>query len=292
MRFIIVTGLSGAGKSQTLRCLEDLGYFCVDNIPPSLLPSFAAMCKKNGGMDKVAVVVDIRGGAFFQDAFNALCELKDNGYSYEVLYLEAPDDVLIKRYKETRRAHPLAGGGRSLPECIAQERDQLDYMRVNAQQVINTGTMTAKKLAATIQKLFGANEQSGQVLVSVLSFGFKRGIPLDADMVFDMRFIPNPFYVQSLQQKPGLEPEVSDYVFSHEISRTFLEQLVAMITTLLPGYKNEGKNQLVVAIGCTGGMHRSVAMAEALFARLQKLGLRTTLEHRDIDHEMKRYKEG
>lgn len=259
MRFVIVTGLSGAGKTQATRTLEDLGYFCVDNLPPKLISKFAEVCTQSGGnIEKVALVIDIRGGIFFDDFFEALNYLKKNEFKYEILFLEATDEVLIKRFKETRRSHPLSPDGRVLTG-ITQEREKLREVKNIADIIIDTSKYEIRHLREKINKNYGDHTYpEKQLSITVLSFGFKYGIPVDSDLVFDVRFIPNPFYIPELKQYSGNDEPVKDYVLKQEETVNFIEKLVDMLKYLIPNYIKEGKSQLIISIGCTGGRHRSV----------------------------------
>ncbi len=280
MRFVIITGLSGAGKTHSLRCMEDFGYYCIDNMPPILIPKFAELCNTSQGkLDKIAVVCDIRSGDMFSQLFDALDEIKKNGYSYEILFLNADDNALIKRYKETRRKHPLALKGR-LADAIALERRLLEDVYKRADNIINTTNLTQKQSRAELAAIFEGDE-CVPITINVLSFGFKYGIPLDADMVFDVRFLPNPYYIDELKGHTGLESCVSDYVMQFEQSKKFLNMMTEMVDFLLPQFIEEGKKHLVIAIGCTGGRHRSVTLTEALNNHLKKNGNFVTAIHRD-----------
>ena len=284
MRFVIITGLSGAGKTHALRCLEDFGYYCIDNMPPVLIPKFAELCNNSQGkLDKIAVVSDIRSGDMFSQLFDALNEIKTNGYTYEILFLDADDQALIKRYKETRRSHPLSIKGR-LADAIALERRLLETVYTHADNIINTTNLTQKQCRAELSAIFEGDE-TAPINVNVLSFGFKYGIPVDADMVFDVRFLPNPYYIDELKEHSGLEDCVSDYVMKFEQSRKFLEMMTEMVDFLLPQFVEEGKKHLVIAIGCTGGKHRSVTLAEALYKHLKDNGISATVIHRDYKRD-------
>lgn len=283
MRFVIITGLSGAGKTQAVRYMEDIGFFCVDNLPPKLIPKFAELCYQTGGnISKIAIVVDIRGGKFFNDLFECLDSLKEYGYLYEILFLDASDDVLIKRFKESRRSHPLEKDGR-LIKGIQMERELLMKLRESANHIIDTSNMLSRELKEELVDLFVEQEQIQGITISVISFGFKRGIPLDADLVFDVRFLPNPFYIDRLKHHTGKDGDVREYIFAFPETGKFLEKLIDMVEYLLPYYVREGKNQLVIAIGCTGGMHRSVSIADAFFKTLKDSGHRVIIDHRDIE---------
>ncbi|NLY53620.1 MAG: RNase adapter RapZ [Firmicutes bacterium] len=281
MRFVIITGMSGAGKTQALRHFEDLGYFCMDNLPPALIPKFAELCSQSAGkVNKVAVVMDIRGGEWFDNFSEALLYLKCNNYRYEILFLEADEQTLIRRYKEVRRQHPLASDGNIL-QGIAAERDKLRQLRERADWIIDTTSLTPHQLRAELQVRFGSDNARENLVIRVVSFGFKHGLPLDADLVFDARFLPNPHYIPDLQPHPGTTPEVSAYVLQWPAAKEFLKRLLDLIEWLIPLYIQEGKTHLVVAIGCTGGRHRSVVIAEQLGASLLEQH-RVLIEHRDV----------
>ncbi|ETJ16595.1 hypothetical protein Q604_UNBc4C00044G0013 [human gut metagenome] len=287
MRFVIVTGLSGAGKTQATRALEDLGYFCVDNLPPKLIPKFAEACmQSNGNIEKVALVIDIRGGVFFDDFFGSIKYLKDNEFEYEILFLEATDEVLIKRFKETRRSHPLSPDGRVLTG-ITLERDKLREIKNAADMIIDTTKYEIRHLREKINESYGDNTYpEKQLTVTVLSFGFKYGIPVDSDLVFDVRFIPNPFYIPELKQYSGNDEPVKDYVLKQIETKTFIEKLMDMLRYLIPNYIKEGKRQLIISIGCTGGRHRSVAIANELYERLNSESYNSKIEHRDVTEDL------
>ncbi|KGN03348.1 glmZ(sRNA)-inactivating NTPase [Clostridium novyi A str. 4570] len=289
MRFVIVTGLSGAGKSQAIRSLEDLGYFCVDNLPPTLMGKFAEACyQTDGKIDKIALVIDIRGGEFFDDLFENLKYLKEQNYRYEILFLDASDKVLVKRYKESRRTHPLAPGGR-LIQGIELERRRLNEVKYKANNIIDTSNMTQMQLREKIWRIYGDDEQiENRLIIDVLSFGFKYGIPVDADLVFDVRFLPNPYYIPELKQFSGDDKEIQDYVLGFKETKEFIAKLDDMLEFLIPNYIKEGKIQLVVAIGCTGGRHRSVTIANAIYDRLKEKGHKVSKEHRDINEDIKK----
>ncbi|MGN1142271.1 MAG: RNase adapter RapZ [Oliverpabstia sp.] len=284
MRFVIVTGMSGAGKSTALKMLEDAGYFCVDNLPIPLLEKFAQFITEgnSGSIQKVALGVDIRSGAAMEGLARALEEISMTGLEYEILFLEADDDVLVKRYKETRRAHPLAGSGR-VENGIREEREKLKFLKAHADYILDTSQLLTRELKSELDKIFVKNQGFKSLMITVLSFGFKYGIPSDSDLVFDVRFLPNPYYIDELRPLSGNDAPVSEYVMGFDASQIFLDKLEDMIGFLIPNYILEGKNQLVVSIGCTGGKHRSVTLANGLYQRLQKseeYGVR--IEHRDI----------
>ena len=281
MRFVIVTGMSGAGKSTVLKILEDIGFFCVDNLPPSLIPKFAEVCFRPGtGIDKVALGLDIRGGRLFEDLLPSLEAVANSDYQYSVLFLDASDEVLTARFKETRRSHPLAKNDRIITG-IEMERGLLANIKPKADFIVDTSQMLTRELREKICDIFVDHKQFNSLMVTVLSFGFKYGIPLDSDLVFDVRFIPNPFYIQELKELTGNEAPVSDYVMSSGASREFLDKMMNMLDFLIPHYIREGKNQLVVSVGCTGGKHRSVTLANELYTRLRQHGESVLLKHRD-----------
>ena len=283
MRFVIITGMSGAGKSTALKMLEDMGYFCVDNLPIALLGKFAELAGAPGGeINKVALGVDIRSGQALGELETELEKLAIKGLSYEILFLDASDSVLVKRYKETRRSHPLAKGGR-VDKGIQEEREKLAFLKKHADYILDTSQLLPRELNQELDKIFMQNQEFKNLMITVLSFGFKYGIPQDCDLVFDVRFLPNPFYVDDLKQKTGNDKEVQDYVMGFEVSHVFLNKLTDMLEFLIPNYVLEGKNQLVIGVGCTGGKHRSVTLANRLYEALngqKEYGVR--LEHRDI----------
>ena len=283
MKFVIVTGMSGAGKSTALKMLEDMGYFCVDNLPIALLPKFAELAHAPGSdISQVAVGVDIRNGRSLDEMASVLENLKASGVAYQILYLEASDEVLVKRYKETRRAHPLAKQGR-VEDGIRLEREKLLYLKENATYILDTSQLLTRELKKALEQILVEEKNFKNLMITVLSFGFKYGIPNDCDLVFDVRFLPNPYYVDGLKYKTGNDEEVQDFVMDYEISHIFLGKLVDMLNFLIPNYILEGKNQLVIGIGCTGGKHRSVTLANKLFEALSdrsEYGVR--LEHRDV----------
>lgn len=281
MRFIIITGLSGAGKSQVIRCMEDLGYYCIDNLPSALIPKFAEICySSNGKIDKVALVIDIRGGDMFLELLNELNCLKSSGYNYEILFLEAQDEILVQRYKESRRMHPLAKDGRLL-EGIKKERRLLEFVRRKANHVIDTSELKTQELKERIKELVEVNPKNGLV-VNIESFGFKYGIVLDGDLVFDVRFMPNPYYIETLKDKTGIDSNVQEYVLKWPQAKEFINKVVEIIEYLLPYYTEEGKSQLIIGIGCTGGKHRSVAISQKLYEILRQKGVNVVVSHRDM----------
>lgn len=285
MRFVIVTGMSGAGKTSVLKFLEDVNFFCVDNLPPALIPKFAELCdQQNGDFDSIAIGVDIRGGKLFDDLSEVLETLEKNKFTYEILFLEATDGTLIKRYKETRRSHPLSKGG-SVEDGIHLERKKLENVRLKANHILNTSNFLTRELKEQINHMFLENKKFDNLMVKICSFGFKYGIPPDSDLVFDVRFLPNPFYLPELKYLTGNDEAVNDYVMSFQEGKDFLEKLVDMMNFLLPQYIKEGKSDLVISIGCTGGKHRSVTLANALYQALQSEERLVLLKHNDIEKD-------
>ena len=284
MRFVIVTGMSGAGKSTTLKMMEDMGYFCVDNMPIPLMSKLTELFMvPNGEINKVALGLDIRSGQNLDELENILNEMDLAQIPYEILFLEARDETLIKRYKETRRNHPLAGAGR-VEKGIALERQKVGFLKKRANYILDTSRLLTRELKAELSKIFVENREYKNLYITVLSFGFKYGIPNDADRVVEVRFLPNPYYIDELRPQSGNDKPVQEYVMNNELAREFLEKLVDMVQFLMPNYAAEGKHQLVIAIGCTGGKHRSVTIANALYDRLtvteEDYGLKK--EHRDL----------
>ncbi len=285
MRFVIVTGLSGAGKTQALRCFEDLGYFCIDNFPPTLVAKFAEICfHNNGEMNKIALVMDTRSGIFFEDFYDALDFLKEQSYQYEVLYLEAEDDILVKRFKESKRNHPLSQDGRII-DGISKEREILAKVIGKDDNLIRVDTSNTSiwDLRQQIIELFDNNLNEKQFKVTIISFGFKNGIPSDSDLVFDVRFLPNPFYVKELKSLSGNDEEVRKYLEGFKENKVFFIKLKDLLKFLIPNYIKEGKSHLIISIGCTGGRHRSVSIANKLHEELKQDGYFVSLLHRDID---------
>ena len=282
-RLLIVTGMSGAGKTQAVQNLEDLGYFCVDNLPPALIPKFAELVtQSNGKVDKVALVVDIRGGAFFNQVNEVLNDLSQQGYQYEIMFLEASDESLVRRYKESRRRHPLDNHGEVL-EVIREERELLREIRGRANKVIDTTSLSNNQLKDQIYTQYGGEkEEKNRLLITVISFGYKYGIPLDSDLVIDVRFLPNPHYIPELRCLTGNDEPVQRHVLSQDVTQEFMAKLIDFVTFLVPHYQNEGKATLMIAIGCTGGMHRSVTLANKLGEILHDKGYRLNVRHRDI----------
>ena len=291
MRFVIVTGMSGAGKSSVLKMLEDIGYFCVDNLPVPLLPKFAELVSVQGenAMHQSALGIDIRSGEGLATVNKVLENIEDLKINYEILFLDCEDAVLIKRYKETRRQHPLAVGGR-IEDGIKNERKKMKFLKQRADYIIDTSQMLIRDLKGEVDKIFVKNEPYQNFYLTVLSFGFKYGIPTDADLVFDVRFLPNPYYVESLRKKTGNEPEVRDYVLNCKEAGMFLDKVEDLLVFLVPQYIKEGKNQLVIAVGCTGGKHRSVTMANGIYHRLAAKNYSAKVEHRDVSKDALRNK--
>ena len=280
-RLVIVTGLSGSGKTLACRYLEDLGYFCVDNLPPVFIPKFVELCNHVGGhVKRVVLVVDTRSRDFFDTLVHVLEDMDKNDQPYEVLFLDASDEAIIRRYKETRRRHPMAPSSR-ISDGVSKERARLEVVRSKATYIIDTSNLAKVDLKDKILKLFSSHEGE-RMNINVLSFGFKFGMPLDADMVLDVRFLPNPFYIDALKHKSGAVPEVAAYIESKTVTQEFEKRLDTLIDFLVPQYVKEGKSQLVIAIGCTGGMHRSVYIAKYIFEFLGKRGYSVNLEHRDL----------
>lgn len=281
VRLVLITGLSGAGKSEAIHCFEDLGYFCVDNLPPALIPKFAELCAQSGGaINRVALVCDIRGGGFFDNLFEALGDLEKTGFHFEILFLEASDEALVRRFKETRRRHPLAPEGGIL-EGIKEERRKLEHLRIRADIIIDTSSLSSRELKEEIIRTLLQEHQSYRIAVTVISFGFKHGIPMDADLVFDVRFLPNPHYIPTLEPFTGNDEPVIEYVFQWPVTKKFMAKLTDFVEFLLPQYIQEGKTQLIIGIGCTGGKHRSVAISNALAQFVRTRGYRVAVEHRD-----------
>ncbi len=284
MEFVIISGLSGAGKSKAASFMEDMGFFCVDNLPTPLIPKFAELGMAGSGeYDRVVLVTDVRSGATFEGLFQALDELERMKCAYQILFMDADDDTIIKRYKETRRSHPLAGECSSLEEAIALERKMLRPLRERADHVLDTSSMPTAKLKGELQLRFARGRKADSGMdVQVMSFGFKHGLPREADLVFDVRFLPNPYYDPKLRSLTGLDQGVRDYVFSNGQAEEFLKRLNDLLDYLLPKYVEEGKTALVAAVGCTGGHHRSVAIAHALAEHIRTCGFQVRENHRDL----------
>lgn len=281
MELIVITGISGAGKSSALDITEDLGYYTMDNIPPQLLSKFVELyTKTKTPIQKVAVVLDIRTGEFFKEIPNGLKRIKELGVDYKLIFIDAKDSVLIQRYKEFRRPHPLSPDG-NVTEGIKREREMLSDLKAQSDYIIDTSRLSIHKLKAEVLEIL-KNDNISKIQISIVSFGYKNSILADADFVFDARFLPNPYYVPELKNQRGTDQAVKDYVFSFEESKIYVEKIKEMLDFLIPYYEREGKLQLVVGIGCTGGQHRSVALAEALKEKLEKENYRIVLDHRDI----------
>lgn len=289
MRLVIVTGMSGAGKTVALKVLEDFGYYCVDNLPIPLVEKFAELTLEwNNDIQNVALGIDIRSGEELLQLEAVFRRWEEHGTLCEILFLDASDKVLVKRYKETRRSHPLAGNGR-IDTGIEKEREKLEFLKEKAEYIIDTSQLLTKELRKELEKIFIEEQSYNNLFVTVLSFGFKYGIPADADLVFDVRFLPNPYYVDELRMETGERLAVQEYVMQGNTASVFLDKLYDMLEFLIPNYVSEGKNQLVIAIGCTGGKHRSVTIANAVYEKLKlhdELGLK--LEHRDMEKDNKR----
>ena len=291
MKLVILTGMSGAGKSTALKMMEDIGFYCVDNLPVPLLEKFIELSETSQDeLQKFAIGIDIRNGKALSE-LHAVLELMDqNGQKPEILFLDAEDGVLVKRYKETRRNHPLSGGTR-VETGIAAERERLTFLRLRADYIIDTSRLLTRELRAELDKIFVNQQDYKSLFITILSFGFKYGIPADSDLVFDVRFLPNPYYIDGLRAKSGNDKEIQEYVLQFEEAHIFLEKLTDMVDFLIPKYIVEGKNQLVISIGCTGGKHRSVTLANELYKRISnrnEYGLK--IEHRDIGKDALRNK--
>lgn len=281
LRVLIITGQSGAGKTQTINCLEDIGYYCVDNLPPALLTKFVELSTQSEGkINKVALVIDARGGDFFKDLAAALEDLRQDQIAYEILFLEASDDVLVRRFKESRRRHPLAGRWRLL-EAIQIEKTMLEELRGQANVVVDTSKLTSRELREKLLSLYSEQPING-FSINVVSFGYKAGIPLDSDLVVDVRFLPNPFYDPAMRSMNGSDQEVIDYVMESPVTKSFSRRFLGLLKYLIPHYIKEGKTNLAVSIGCTGGQHRSVVLGDYIARELQKMGYNVHVKHRDI----------
>ena len=292
MKFVILTGMSGAGKSTAIKMMEDIGFYCVDNLPIALLEKFVELSdlQQNTELQKVAVGIDIRNGQALTELRDTLNRIKAAGVHCEILFLDAEDSVLVKRYKETRRNHPLSGNER-VDKGIEEERKQMAFLKERADYIIDTSRLLTRELKTELDKIFVQNQDYKNLFITVLSFGFKYGIPADSDLVFDVRFLPNPYYVEGLRAKTGNDEEIQDYVFQFQEARVFIEKLEDMLNFLIPNYITEGKNQLVIAVGCTGGKHRSVTLANELYRRLSvKKEYGGKIEHRDIGKDALRGK--
>lgn len=287
MRIVVVTGMSGAGKRTALKVLEDAGYYCVDNLPVMLVTKFVELaCSGNKAIENIAMGVDVRNGDGFGEFESVLDALKNMNVKYEILFLEAEDEVLVKRYKETRRNHPLAGDHRVM-EGIYKERKEIAFLKKRADYIIDTSTLLTRDLKQELEKIFVKDEHFNNLVVTILSFGFKYGIPEDADLVFDVRFLPNPYYIEELRPLTGNDKSIKDYVMQYEQAHVFLDKLIDMVNFLIPNYILEGKNRLVIGIGCTGGKHRSVTLANALYEALSDNEYGLKIEHRDIELDSK-----
>lgn len=283
MDFVIISGLSGAGKSSASRTLEDIGFYCVDNLPVDLIPQFAQLClATKGRYERVALVTDVRGSLTFDGLFLALEKLDAMKCIYTIMFFEASTETLIKRFKETRRMHPLMTGGLTLIQAVERERKILEPVRNRAAYIFDTSTMTAAKMRGELIRLFAGNIREHNMAVEVISFGFKYGLPMDADLVFDTRFLPNPYYIDNLKYKTGQDQEVRDFVFSYQQTKDYVQRLEDLLAFSLPLHLEEGKTSLTIAIGCTGGRHRSVSIARELGEFITKLGFATVVSHRDL----------
>ena len=286
MKFILISGLSGAGKSKAASFLEDMGYYVVDNMPAALIPKFAELCMAGQGQyDRVALVTDIRGGQTFDGLFSALDQLHEMGCDYKILFVEATLETIVKRYKETRRIHPLAKNGRSLAEAVRVERTALEPVRQRAEYIVDTSALSTAKLRGEMLRLGGEGDGAPAMSVSGISFGCKYGSPLEADLVFDVRFLPNPYYIAELRDQTGLDDGVRDFVFGYQQTRDFMKHLENLMGFLLPLYVEEGKTALVIGVGCTGGHHRSVAVTRALADFIRQKGYSAAENHRDMTRD-------
>ena len=293
MRFLLVTGLSGAGKTSVNRYLEDMGAFCVDNLPPNMMfRMMEAFEQSTMRCPMVVMAVDVRSAVFFdaKAVSDLIAESRSLGYSIESLYLEAGDEALVSRYKESRREHPLAGEAMSLTDAIAREREIMQPLRETANYIIDTTTLKTRELKNRLSTIFSGESQSVAMLVEISSFGFKRGLPRQADLVYDVRFLPNPFYIPGLGSHTGLDADVREFVLENPVTKEFVGKMEDLLAFLLPHYQEEGKHRLAIAIGCTGGAHRSVAIAERLGAFLREAGYQVTLTHRDLALEQAHWK--
>lgn len=290
MKLLVITGLSGAGKTQALQCLEDQGYYCIDNLPPAFIVKFVELCAQSQGkVSKAAIVCDLRGGEFFSSLAEALKDLEREGFRYEILFLEASDEALVRRYKESRRRHPQSPQGRIL-DGINEERKLLAELKGKAHKIIDTSNLLSQQLRQQITEIYGEGRGPGQLAISVISFGFKYGVPLDADLLIDVRFLPNPFYVEDLRPLTGEHPLVQSYVFDNPVAKEFMKRYLHLLEYILPYYVKEGKSHLVVGIGCTGGQHRSVAIAERIKLFLDEQHYSASVKHRDAARNRKREK--
>lgn len=285
MKIVIVTGVSGAGKSQAVKILEDMDFFCVDNLPPALIPKFLEMCKMSEDkVEKIAIVMDIRAGKLFESTFSALSTIEDAGYIYEILFLDASDETLIKRYKTTRRKHPLAPNDR-LSVGIQREKEKLSDIKRKANYVVDTSNLSVKKLREELLNIFEYGKTFEELFMGITSFGFKNGIPSDVDLVFDARFLPNPYHVESLRELTGKNEKIKEYVMRFPETEILIEKIMDYLNFVIPEYIKEGRTQLIIGIGCTGGKHRSVVITEEISKRLNDLNHRVQIVHRDIGKE-------
>ena len=284
MRFVVVTGMSGSGKSTALKMLEDAGFYCVDNLPVSLIEKFVELLDNQGEeINKVALGLDVRAGQSFEDATDVLQHIKETGYNLEILFMEADERSLIRRYRECRRVHPLALHGR-IEEGVSKEKQILTRIREKADYVLDTSNLLTRELKEELERIFVANEEYNSLMITVMSFGYKHGMPVDADLVFDVRFLPNPFYIDEMKNKTGNDREVQEYVMSFGEAHIFMDKICDMLNFLVPNYIKEGKNRLVIAIGCTGGKHRSVTLANVLYKKMKNKGnYGLALHHRDVE---------
>ena len=291
MKFVILTEMSGAGKSTAIKIMEDIGFYCVDNLPIPLLEQFLELTEQRiVELKNVAVGIDIRNGRSLEELKEVLERIRRRGTNYEILFLDSNDTVLVRRYKETRRNHPLAGGER-VDKGINEERKRLAFLKDNADYIIDTGRLLTRELKAELEKIFILDQDYKNLFITILSFGFKYGIPADSDLVFDVRFLPNPYYIQELRPKTGNDEEIQNYVLQFREAHEFLDKVEDLLTFLIPNYSAEGKNQLVISIGCTGGKHRSVTLANEIYKILsEKKGYGLKIEHRDIEKDAKRGK--
>lgn len=281
MKVIIITGLSGAGKTQAVNFLEDFGYYCIDNMPPALIKNFIELVlSEQSDIEKAAFVVDIRGGEFFGDLQSAIDQLKESQTDYKVLFLDTTDDVLVQRFSETRRVHPMTGKATTL-DTLAKERKMLDDIKKSADYIIDTSRMKAADLKNKLNEIFSTERTMNTFVINVISFGFKNGIPLTADMVMDVRFLPNPFYIKSLKKLTGNSKKVKAFVLKQEESIEYITRVVDMVEDIIPSFEREGKNHLNLAFGCTGGQHRSVVVANEIAKIFREHGRIVTLEHRE-----------
>ncbi len=282
MELVIITGMSGAGRSQAMKVLEDFGYYCVDNLPPVLIHQFVSLCDQNTeDIRKLALVTDIRGGIFFEDLERELEILKETGLNYRLLFLDSSDKVLIKRFKEARRSHPMNPNG-SIEEGISDERERLSELRDVADTIIDTSGFNLSQFKNEMSKLYREDSDTSSMSISIMSFGFKKGMPMDADFVFDARFLPNPYYIEELRTHTGNDKAVQEYVMSFQESHDFYEQIVNMVNTVLPLCEKEGRAQLIIAIGCTGGQHRSVTLSNRLYDEIKGYNYTVGITHREI----------